>query len=382
MGTLQFSPGILLTQLESQSSTLAYMINQVNSGSLSAGEPSALDEAARQLEIQLTAMQQVLQGTVTQALSNLGTQLQGVSSQVTQALENVKEDIDVIDAVLGTGTTAIDLANKSFQGMEKQLGEVSGKLGSIAEIVSGVSDAELTQRFLAFLEGNPDDYGAFFAKPVTMEAVPVYPVDNYGSGVAPFYTTLALWVGGVVLVSLIKVRAHSDGLKKKPKEYELYFGRYLLFFVLGVIQTVIIVWGDLYILHIQCLHPGRFLLASLLASLTFTLLIYSFTLSFGDIGKALIVVIMVIQIAGSSGTYPIEILPEFYRKVYIFFPFPYAINAMREAVCGMYGQDYTICLLQLCLFAVAALVLGLVIRLPFIRINHFVERRMEDTGMM
>ena len=105
-------------------------------------------------------------------------------------------------------------------------------------------------------------------------------------------------------------------------------------------------------------------------------------LAFGDVGKAAAVVVMVIQIAGSGGTYPIETLPEIYQKIYIFFPFPYAINAMRETIGGMYGSDYMKYLGELLLFAVAALLIGLVIRLPFVKINHFVEKRMEDTKMM
>ena len=184
-----------------------------------------------------------------------------------------------------------------------------------------------------------------------------------------------------MLVSLIKVKAHTDGIKK-AKPYQLFFGRYLLFLVLSLVQALIIVWGDIYLLHIQCLYPAKFLLVSLIASITFSLLIYSFTLSFGDVGKAAIVVIMVLQIAGSSGTYPIEILPEFYQNIYIFFPFPYAINAMREAICGMYESDFTLCVIRLMLFAAAALVLGLIIRIPLSDINHFVEKRMEDTEMM
>ena len=69
-------------------------------------------------------------------------------------------------------------------------------------------------------------------------------------------------------------------------------------------------------------------------------MIYSLALAFGDIGKAIVVVIMVVQIAGSSGSYPIEILPDIFSKIYLFFPFPYAINAMREAIFGMYRWDY------------------------------------------
>jgi putative membrane protein len=120
----------------------------------------------------------------------------------------------------------------------------------------------------------------------------------------------------------------------------------------------------------------------MVTSLTFSLLIYSLTISFGDIGKALAVVVMVIQIAGSGGTYPIEALPSFFRAVYIFFPFPYAINAMRECIGGMYHQDMTIYLLKLLIFCVGALVIGLVVRIPFMGLNHFIEKRMEDTKMM
>ncbi len=184
-----------------------------------------------------------------------------------------------------------------------------------------------------------------------------------------------------MLVSLLKVKAHADGIDN-PKSYELFFGRYLLFFVMALLQAAITVWGNFYLLHIQCLYPRRFLLAAFVTSFTFSLLIYALTISFGDLGKAVIVVVMVLQIAGSSGTYPIEILPRFYQKLYIFFPFPYAIDAMREAIAGMYEHDYALYLLRLLLFAVAALALGLVIRLPFQKFYHFVERRMEDTEMM
>ena len=140
--------------------------------------------------------------------------------------------------------------------------------------------------------------------------------------------------------------------------------------------------GDLYLLKVQCLNPGLFYLVAAFTSLTFNLLIYTLTVSFGDVGKAFVVVVMVIQIAGSSGTYPIEILPEFNRNIYMYFPFPYAINAMRETIAGMYGDEYWRHMSQLAVFAIVALMIGLFIRKPFIKINHFMEKRMEDTKMM
>jgi putative membrane protein len=133
---------------------------------------------------------------------------------------------------------------------------------------------------------------------------------------------------------------------------------------------------------VQCLEPGKFYLTAIFASMTFNLFVYTMTVSFGDIGKAFAVIIMILQIAGSSGTYPIEILPSFYQNLYIYFPFPYAINAMRETIGGLYENDYWMYMGQLGIFVIVALVIGLVIRRPFIHINHYVEKRMRDTKMM
>lgn len=378
--TVNISKGILLTQLESQSQALGAMQQRISSRTESDGA-KMLTQMEQQLEQQVKSVQQALQTTVSQSLALLGNDLQQVSAELTQAIGNVRQDTELLSQILESSSAAVSLANKSFSGIAEDFYNISSKLEQMTELVNEISQAQLAQKVLSFVQGNAEGYGAFFAEPVTMETQAVYPVDNYGSGVAPFYTTLALWVGGVVLVSLIKVKAHTDGIEA-PKDYELFFGRYLLFLMLALIQAAVTVWGNFYLLHIQCLYQRRFFLAAFVTSFTFSLLIYALTISFGDLGKAVVVVIMVIQIAGSSGTYPIEILPQFYQKLHIFFPFPYAINAMREAIAGMYEHDYSLYLLRLLLFAVAALALGLVIRLPFRKFYQFVERRMEDTEMM
>ena len=185
----------------------------------------------------------------------------------------------------------------------------------------------------------------------------------------------------MILSSLIKIHARTEGLID-PKPAELYFGRYLFFFVLSQIQAAVIVTGDLYILKVQCLHPGMLYLTGALTAFTFSLLIYSLAISFGDVGKAIVVVIMVMQIAGSSGTFPIELLPAIYQKIYRFFPFPYAIDAMRECICGMYGNYYWQQIGFLLLFAAAALVIGLLVRRPFMGLNHFMEEKLEETELL
>lgn len=320
--------------------------------------------------------------------NSLMPQIDGILANTEQILATVNTLLESINTTLeNTGTifdgmvSTIGSTNQSLEQMQVIIQGVSEKLKSVTELFNGTTEDERVQALRKLMSGDPDTYGEFFSEPVKIDTVEVYPIANYGSAMTPFYTVLALWVGALLLTALVKVKAEPKNLHG-VKLHQLYFGRYLLFFVLGQIQALVVVLGDIYLLHCQILDKGLFWFTASLTSFVFTLLVYSLTLSFGDIGKAVAVVIMVIQIAGSGGTFPIELLPSVYRNIYIFFPFPYAINAMRETIGGMYGNMYVKSLLQLMIFAVAALVLGLVIRKPFIKWNHFVEKRMEDTKMM
>lgn len=320
--------------------------------------------------------------------NSLMPQIDGILANTEQILATVNTLLESINTTLeNTGTifdgmvSTIGSTNQSLEQMQVIIQGVSEKLKSVTELFNGTTEDERVQALRKLMSGDPDTYGEFFSEPVKIDTVEVYPIANYGSAMTPFYTVLALWVGALLLTALVKVKAEPKNLQG-VKLHQLYFGRYLMFFVLGQIQALVVVLGDIYLLHCQILDKGLFWFTASLTSFVFTLLVYSLTLSFGDIGKAVAVVIMVIQIAGSGGTFPIELLPSVYRNIYIFFPFPYAINAMRETIGGMYGNMYVKSLLQLMIFAVAALVLGLVIRKPFIKWNHFVEKRMEDTKMM
>ena len=310
-------------------------------------------------------------------ISNLSDTLQNVESLLTNlssTMDGMKDIFQGVDTTLGT-------LNTSMSQLQGVINKTSDKLTDVLDRLKGASESEQMDIIMQLLAGDPDTYSEFFSQPVEVEDHYIYEIANYGSGVAPFYSTLAIWVGMTILVSLVKVHADKEGLVQ-VKPHELFFGRYLLFFLLSQIQTLVIVLGDLYLLKIQCLYPLEFWIASAVASFAFSMLIYALTIAFGDIGKALAVVVMVIQIAGSGGTYPIEALPSFFKAVYIFFPFPYAINAMRECIGGMYQNTYSLCLLELLVFAVAGLLVGLVIRIPFIKINHYIEKRMEDTKML
>ena len=308
-------------------------------------------------------------------------EIQTAAGQVADAvegLEDLRADAKSVKAALSETTDALGETAALLRPATEKL---TASLSETIDELQGLTADEYMDTLLTVLGGDPAVYGQYFPEMVQTSVNAVYPIANYGSAMTPFYTVLAIWVGGVILSSLIKIHARTEGLID-PKPAELYFGRYLFFFVLSQIQAAVIVTGDLYILKVQCLHPGMMYLTASLTAFTFSLLIYSLAISFGDVGKAIVVVIMVMQIAGSSGTFPIELLPEIYQKFYRFFPFPYAIDAMRECICGMYGSYYWQQIGYLLLFAAAAQVIGLLVRRPFMGLNHFMEEKLEETELL
>ena len=320
--------------------------------------------------------------------NNLVPQMQRVLTNMSDSLNQVTSLVDSLNSTVKNTGVVMEGVSDAVNGTSESLGQIQGvvdsisdKLTQLTEKLDGASEEEMLDILVQFLGGDPDSLGSYFASPVTMETVAIYPVATYGSAMTPFYSTLAIWVGSTILVALIKVKATPKGLTD-VKSHQLYFGRYLLFLLLAQIQAAIIVAGDLWLLKVNIVEPGLFFLAASFTATAFSLLIYSLTLAFGDVGKAVCVIIMVLQIAGSSGTFPIELLPDTYQKIYIFFPFPYAITAMREALAGMYGTAYMEALVKLILFMLEGLLIGLVIRIPFVKLNHFVEERMEDTKLM
>lgn len=327
-------------------------------------------------------MDGILDGSVQKAVDAMKGVISTSIDSIGESLTQVSEQLGSLSAMLGSIEQTVDGMNVGLDQMGSVMDGMSDKIVQLAGKLSDITGDDKCRLLAQALAQDPETYGEFLSSPVQVETHQVYATENYGSAVSPFYTTLALWVGGLLLTALIKVHPDSPELINGAKPHELFFGRYLLFFVLGQVQAVITVLGDVYLLKIQCLDKGLFMLAACFTSFVFTLLIYALTVSFGDIGKALAVVMVVIQIAGSSGTYPIELLPVFFQKVYIYFPFPYAINAMRETISGRYGSDYWQFMGVLLLFVAASLALGLFIRKPFMKLNHYMHNRMHDTDMM
>ncbi len=323
--------------------------------------------------------------------------LQGITELNDKIIADLYSDFRMLaTASAAFSTSGIEIANIRLQdylllmkdakgglnGMRILLKTLYEQVDAMQAKLSGIQDSELLQQMVDVLENEPEKIGAFFSTPVNLQKERVYPIQNYGSQMAPFYTVLAIWVGALILVAIIHTKVHPAEGIEDVRHYQEYFGRYAVFFITGQLQTLLCVLGDVFFLNIQCKHLLLFWGSAALASFVFTLLIYSLTYAFGNVGEALAVVIMVVQVAGAGGTFPKEVLPDIYQQIYTYLPFPYAMDAMKEAVGGIYETAYLESLGWLAVFLPVSLLIGLVCSIPFRRLNEIMEESKERTKLM
>ena len=291
------------------------------------------------------------------------------------------------DRMLTTGGDTLGDMKTLLRDAAAELRKASGDMDAWFARVENAADTKELGDLRTLLSQDAGLLASLWASPVQVDTHLVYEIENYGSAMAPFYTTLSIWVGGIILVAMIKVSVSDDQLSRlrqygKVRPTEQYFGRSIIFLILGLIQTTIICLGDLLFLGIQCPHPFLFLLAGWVSSIIYVLFIYTLTISFGDVGKAAAVILLVIQVAGSGGTFPIEMAPAVFRKLYPLLPFVHTMNAMRECIAGMYQNTYWREIGTLLLYLIPILLLGLVLRRPVIRLNRFFEEKLEEVKFM
>lgn len=323
--------------------------------------------------------------------ATLKQQISDLSDAVADVARRGSDMADDLGATVTDLSHAASALSDDLAGAHAVLADASADLVSAADDLQRLKeglDAAVTSgdldRVRELIGSDPAALADALAAPVALDRQAVYHIKNYGSAMAPFYTTLSIWVAGIVLAAMLKANVDEADVKAlgNPRLHELYLGRYAFFALLAFAQATLVCAGDLLFFGIQCEHPFQFMLVGWLAGFVFSNMIYTLTVSFGDIGKAIAVVLLVMQVAGSGGTFPIEMTADFFQAVYPFLPFTHAINAMHAAMAGAYGMEFWIELGTLSLYLIPSLALGLVFRRPVIRANRWIIEKLEETKLM
>ena len=285
--------------------------------------------------------------------------LQESLTNLDSLLAMIESDIDGQSLTLSQFTQALNSCTASINGTRDVM---SYMLNMVTNIQSNINDLRSSESFSNIIDLMNDDVAGlvdYLSSPANLEVVKVYPLEHFGSGMTPFYTVLAIYASALLSVSLLHTHIkRRDDLPELSHSQE-YFGRYFTFFAIGQFTALITVLGNLFYIGIQCYEPFLFWLAAAVTSLLFTIINYSLIFAFGNIGEAISIIILVIQVAGSGGTYPMQMLPGFFQTLYKFMPFNYAMNAMRETICGSYDHIYIKCILVLLLMCVVFVLIGI-----------------------
>ena len=318
------------------------------------------------------------------ALRPMFDQLAGTLSSVSTGLGGIAGQVASLGGTAGGVTDMLQNAALENGELVAALNDTAAEAENVAGSLSSAIDSGDFSEISKIIGADPSVLARALSQPVGLDRIPLFPVVSFGAGMAPLYSTLSLWVGALLICVTLRVDPPVRPLDGGPglKLHQRFLGRYGLFALLGLAQSTLVFAGNILIVGLQPVHPFLFLLLGWMTSLVFTFIIYTLVVSFSDAGKALAVFLLVIQVAGAGGAYPLTLLPDWFQSVSPFLPGTHAIDAFRAALAGIYRGDYWISLALLLAFVLPMLLLGLALRKPLIGVNAKMEGMLQSTKLM
>lgn len=341
--------------------------NSINNGKLDSSVIDNVKKNISKIKSNLDSTSTQYTDIVKGQLNNIASNLKKSTDDAVKLISKTEGITSELENMLSTATDATDLTSELTGKLKNKLEEFSDIIKEVSEKLKSVGDNNISQ-IIAILQNSPEVMSDFMSDPFIIKEESIFSVPNYGSAMAPLYTVLALWVGGVISSALFKTEPTKFDGSEELTIKEKYFGKMMTFCFIGVMQGLIAVLGDLYLLKIYAVEPLLLVAFSIVTSLTFTIIIYTLVSLFSNLGKAIAIVFLIVQLAGSGASYPIQVNPLFFRIVQPFLPFTYAVGGFREAIAGVVTanvvKDFAV------LFVVSIL---------FIFVGYFLKLRTNNT---
>ncbi len=322
------------------------------------------------------------------AVKNAQANFPKVKSDVAKAANFVRNDLPQLEQRLTNATAsvnknlptllngydqAVGLLNKNQPQAKKALSDLAdfsqNKLPDVEKdlkkankIFKKLDKDDAVDKLIDTLKNDLKKQAGIIANPINKKTVDVFPVKDYGSGMTPFYTALSVWVGALLMVSLLTVDNKHKSLESVLTTRQVFLGKAGFFIMLGMLQALIVSVGDLLILKAGVESPVLFVLITIFCSIIFNSIVYTCVSLLGNPGKAIAIVLLVLQIAGGGGTFPIQTTPQFFQNISPYLPFTYAIDSLRETVGGIVPEILITKLIILTLFGIGFFVVGLILK--------------------
>lgn len=380
-----------ISKLNSMETSATNTANSLNSAAdkIDAGV-SDVQKEHESSKKQIAAAREKVASLKTDYNKNLKPQLEEIATNVGSLASSLEFGLDKLDGaagdlsnstdeLLGDATTKINTVSEKFD-------VLSAKLVSLANSIDKALAAGDNELLRDVLSADTSSFAQALAAPVGMERTAIFPVENFGSAMSPLYTTLAIFIGSLLIMVAVKPsmskKKQDDAGVENVKPRQLFFGRFGMVALLSLLQTTVMGLGNMLFLQVQVTHPWLFMLSYWLAGLVFVFIIYALVVAFANLGKAVAVLLLIIQVTGCGGSFPLEILPDFVQKISPWLPATHVVDAMRAAMFGVYNNDFWVSTCMLLAFIVPAAIIGLVLRKPLAGFMKWYVESVESTKVI
>lgn len=309
--------------------------------------------------------------TAAQSLSARASQLSGVGG-------DLKTSAGLVAGKLGG-------AQGTIQNMADELRASSDRLSTLSTRIDEALASGSVDQLKQVIGSDPEALAKAISAPVGVDRIAVFPVEDFGSAMAPLYTTLALWVGSLLIMVLLNpvpsTRAKKEAGLVNPKSWQLFFGRYGAAFVLAFMQSTVVCLGNMLFVGVQVSNPLLYLVCFWVAGFVFSFIIYTLVSLFANLGKALAVLLLIIYVTGGGGSFPLQLLPQFFQDVSPILPATHVINAMRAASMGVYQNDFWIEIIWVLMFLIPFIIMG-ILREPLSKLTYWFVEQVEKSKLV
>lgn len=299
-----------------------------------------------------------------------------VADNAASVLSQAEAKLPQVTDILNTVYEGADKGIEGIEFIKEKLPEAENMINELVSKVGNINNNDDLQEIVKLLKSDVQTRSDFLANPVNIIENKLFPMGNYGTGMTPFYTVLSLWVGLLLLASMLTVEVEGEYSATSQ-----YFGKLLLFLSIAIVQALIVSIGDLYVLKIYCVNPALFVLGSVFTSIIFTFILYSMCSVLGNVGKVLGIVLLVLQIGGSGGTFPIQLTPKFFQMINPFLPFTYAISFAREAIGGVVQNVLIQDIVVLSIYGVIFIIISVFLKKPINKLTHGFAESIKKSGI-
>lgn len=344
--------------LTDASSRLAGIIDQVNStSSLTYSQVQDIVNIVADSNKGINDIISDFDDLVTRPLSRVNGNVSTITGDIRSMVDSTGQLYPSVNNFINTASTLNGRVGSSITILESSIDILRGQVSDSIKMIDEIQNNKDLKAFNNVIKSNILERADFIKNPVEIKEEKLYKMANYGSSMAPFYSVLAAWVGVIILSTIL-----STEPSKQYRSIDRYLGRLSFFLILSLIQSIIISTGDLLLLGVTAKEPILFILILMLCSIAFCILIFTLVSCFKTLGKGIAMFLLVIQIGGSGGTFPVQMTPTFFRTINSVIPFTYGINACREAIGGVYMQNLLGDIGALLLFAIIPLIFGIMFK--------------------